>query len=192
MGRWEPNTKERLVQAALALFLEQGYEATTVAEIAERAGGLTKTTFFRHFPDKREVLFAAGQEVHGQIVTDAIAAAASTATPLAMVGQALDALAATFGEERRHIGAGLRKVIADNPELRERSALKRAALAEAMTVALHRRDVPEPGASLAADLGTRAFFSAFDRWADLANRDKLTELARHDFAQLRTALATLE
>jgi AcrR family transcriptional regulator len=58
MARWEPNTRERLIRAAIELFAEQGYEATTVSQIAERAGGLTKTTFFRHFSDKREVLFA--------------------------------------------------------------------------------------------------------------------------------------
>ena len=78
MGRWEPNARERLIRAALDLFTEQGYDATTVSEIAERAGGLTKTTFFRHFPDKREVLFAAGQDVHGRLVADAIAAAAES------------------------------------------------------------------------------------------------------------------
>ena len=61
MARWEPNASERLVRAAVDLFTEQGYDATTVTQIADRAGGLTKTTFFRHFPDKREVLFA-GQE----------------------------------------------------------------------------------------------------------------------------------
>ena len=69
MARWEPNARERLVRAAVELFAEQGYEATTVNEIAERAGGLTKTTFFRHFADKREVLFA-GQEIHGRIVAE--------------------------------------------------------------------------------------------------------------------------
>ena len=74
MARWQPNTRERLVRAALDLFTEQGYEATTVSEIAERAGGLTKMTFFRHFPDKREVLFA-GQEMHSRLLADAIAAA---------------------------------------------------------------------------------------------------------------------
>src|ERR1039458_8546224 len=73
MARWEPNARERLVRAALDLFTEQGYDATTVNEIADRAG-LTKTTFFRHFPDKREVLFA-GQDVHARLLADAITAA---------------------------------------------------------------------------------------------------------------------
>src|ERR1700734_3756817 len=82
MARWEPNTRERLGRAPPDLFTERGYDATTVSEIAERAGGLTKMTFFRHFPDKREVLFAAGQEVHSRLLADAIAAAPVPATPL--------------------------------------------------------------------------------------------------------------
>ena len=56
MTRWEPNARGRLERAALELYGERGFEQTTVAEIAERAG-LTERTFFRHFADKREVLF---------------------------------------------------------------------------------------------------------------------------------------
>src|ERR1700761_7292355 len=92
VGRWEPNTRERLVRAAVDLFCEQGYDATTVSEIAERAGGLTKMTFFRHFRDKREVLFA-GQEVHSRILADAVAAAPDPAAPLQVAAAAVDALA---------------------------------------------------------------------------------------------------
>src|SRR6202012_6272410 len=91
MARWEPGARERLVHAAVDLFTEQGYDATTVTEIAERAG-VTKMTFFRHFADKREVLFA-GQELHSQILAEAIAAAPADATPMAAVALAVDALA---------------------------------------------------------------------------------------------------
>ncbi|MBS2080443.1 helix-turn-helix domain-containing protein, partial [Mycobacterium tuberculosis] len=65
MARWEPDARERLVAAALDLFNERGYDETTVTQIAERAG-LTKSTFFRHFPDKRDVL-AAGQDAIAQL-----------------------------------------------------------------------------------------------------------------------------
>src|SRR6202012_418937 len=99
MARWEPNARERLVRAAVELFAEQGYDATTVSEIAERAGGLTKTTFFRHFPDKREVLFAAGEEAHSRLMADAIAAAPDPATPLQAVAAALDAVTAGFTDD---------------------------------------------------------------------------------------------
>src|SRR2546430_13480228 len=100
MGRWQPDARVRLQQAALALYGERGYDRTTVAEITERAG-LTKRTFFRHFADKREVLFL-GQDILIKAVTDAIADAPPSATPLAAVGAALDAVARTaFVEERR-------------------------------------------------------------------------------------------
>jgi AcrR family transcriptional regulator len=190
MARWEPNTRERLVRAAVDLFAKQGYDATTVSEIAERAGGLTKMTFFRHFSDKREVLFA-GQEIHGRLLADAIAAAPDQATPLQAVAAALDALTAVFTDDRREFSARLLAVVAGNSELRERATFKRAALAEAMADALRKRGVPDPGASLAAELGILAFYRAFDQWADPASRQTLPDLARQAFADLRAAIATL-
>jgi AcrR family transcriptional regulator len=191
MPRWEPNTRERLVRAAVDLFDEQGYDATTVSRIAERAGGLTKMTFFRYFPDKREVLFAAGQEVHSRLLADAIAAAPARATPLEAVAAGLDALSATFTDDRRAFAARLRAVIAANGELRERAVFKRAGLVAATAEALEKRGLPEPTASLAAELGVGAFYRAFDRWADPAGRQTLTELTREALGQLRAATATL-
>jgi AcrR family transcriptional regulator len=190
MARWEPNTRVRLVQAALDLFTEQGYDATTVSEIAERAGGLTKMTFFRHFPDKREVLFA-GQELHSRILADAIAAAPGPATPLEAVAAALAALAATFGDDRREFAARLLAVIAAHSELRERAAFKHIGLAEAMTGALEKRGVADLTASLAAELGLRAFDRAFAQWADPAGRQSLPDLTRQALGELRAATAAL-
>ncbi|UXX91211.1 TetR/AcrR family transcriptional regulator [Streptomyces sp. AD2-2] len=191
MARWEPNARERLVRAAVELFAEQGYEATTVNEIAERAGGLTKTTFFRHFTDKREVLFA-GQEIHNRITAQAIAEAPESATPLETVGLALDGLASSFTEDRRDIGRRLRAVIANSAELQERSTSKRAALSEAMAQALRTRGVSELVADLAAELGARAFYGAFDRWTSTADPRTLVEYAREVFGELKTAVAALE
>jgi AcrR family transcriptional regulator len=189
MGRWEPNARQRLVRAALDLFTEQGYDATTVIEIAERAG-LTKTTFFRHFPDKREVFFA-GQDILGRLVADGIAAAPDLATPLEAVAVALDTATAAFTPEQRELGPRLRAVIAGHGELRERAAFKRVGLATAMTEALHERGVPNLTASLAAELGVRAFYSAYDRWTEPDNQQTFTELARQTLHELRTATATL-
>jgi AcrR family transcriptional regulator len=183
--------RERLVLAAVDLFTEQGYDATTVSEIAERAGGLTKMTFFRHFPDKREVLFA-GQDIHSRILAEAIAAAPGPATPLQAVAAALDALAATFTDDRREFAARLLTVIAADSELRERAAFKHIGLTEAMTQALEKRGVPDLTAGLAAELGIRAFDRAFARWADPASQQTLTDLARHALDELRTATATLD
>lgn len=175
--------------AALDLFTEQGYDSTTVAQIAERAG-LTKTTFFRHFPDKREVLFA-GQDRHSRLLADGIAAAPDAATPLEAVAAALDALTASFTAEQRAFGPRLRSVIAGNPELRERAAFKSAALTEALTEALRKRGVPDPAASLAAGLGVLAFHRAFGRWTEPGSRQTLTDLAREELGALRAAGAAL-
>ncbi len=191
MARWEPNARDRLVRAAVELFAEQGYEATTVNEIAERAGGLTKTTFFRHFTDKREVLFA-GQEIHSRIVAEAIAEAPESATPLETVGLALDALASSFTQDRRDIARRLRAVIANSAELQERSASKRAALCEAMAQGLHTRGVSQLLADLAAELGARAFYGAFDRWTSSTDPLTLVEYARKVFGELKIAISVLE
>jgi AcrR family transcriptional regulator len=190
MARWEPNARERLVRAAVDLFTEQGYEATTVTQIAERAGGLTKTTFFRHFPDKREVLFA-GQEIHVRLIADAVAGAPDSATPLEAVGAAVDAVAASFPEDRRELAARLKVLVAGNAELQERSAFKSASLAQAMTDGLLARGVPDRTASLAADIGVRAFHEAFARWADPSDRRSLVEHAHQALDELRAAVATL-
>jgi AcrR family transcriptional regulator len=190
MARWEPNARERLVRAAIDLFAEQGYDATTVNEIAERAGGLTKTTFFRHFADKREVLFA-GQELHSRVLAEAIEAAPEPASPLEAVAAALDALTATFGQDRREMGRRLRTVIDKSAELQERAAFKRSVLAEAMVGALHERGVADPPASLAAELVVRAFHGAFARWTDSADGRALGDFAREELAGLRAAISEL-
>src|SRR3984885_15595564 len=99
MARWEPGARERLVSAAVDLFTEQGYDATTVAQTAQRAG-VTRSTFFRHFPDKREVL-AAGKDALCQLLTAGIAAAPPSATPLEAIGAGLNAAAEALTPERR-------------------------------------------------------------------------------------------
>src|ERR1700742_4560731 len=103
MARWQPNASERLAVAALDLFAERGYEDTTVIHIAEGAG-LTKSTFFRHFADKREVLF--GGDTMTGLLAGGIAAAPVTATPLEAVAHALDAAGReAFTPERREFSA---------------------------------------------------------------------------------------
>jgi AcrR family transcriptional regulator len=189
MPRWEPDAQERLVGAALELFVEQGYDETTVAQIAERAG-LTKSSFFRHFPDKREVLFA-GQDAFFGLPSEAIAAAPSDATPLEAVAAGLQALGTVFTSERHPFASRRQAVIAANSELQEREALKRAGFATAMRRALRRRGVAEPAATLAAELGILAFRAAFSRWADPANRRGFGELAIQALQELRAAGASL-
>src|SRR5579875_2279560 len=118
MGRWEPGARERLVLAAVDLFHEQGYDETTVAEIAERAG-VTRSTFFRHFPDKRELLVA-GQAVMSALLAEGIREAAADATPLAAVAEGLRRAAGAYGPMSREIAPRLEAVISASDELRAR------------------------------------------------------------------------
>ncbi|RDI44904.1 TetR/AcrR family transcriptional regulator [Nocardia mexicana] len=168
MARWEPGARERLVLAAVDLFTEQGYDATTVAQIAERAG-LTKSTFFRYFPDKRDLLVA-GQQTLSRLLAEGIAEAPEGATPLAAVAAGLERASSAMGPMNRELAPRLQAAVAANVELQERDALKHVGLAAAMTDALLARNVPNPAAHLAAELGVLAFKQGYARWLE-ADRD---------------------
>ncbi|MFD2471094.1 TetR/AcrR family transcriptional regulator [Amycolatopsis silviterrae] len=189
MGRWEPNARHRLAEAALDLFTERGYDETTVAEIAERAG-LTKRTFFRHFADKREVLFG-GQEELAQLFAEGVAGTPADATPFEAVAGALDAVAADFTGERLARARQRQPIVAANNDLLERELLKRAKLVAAMHDALAARAVEEPAATVAAELGCLAFGIAFNRWVEAGNRREFGELAVEALDELRAATAAL-
>lgn len=189
MARWRPDARQRLVVAALDLFTEQGYDNTTVAEIAERAG-LTRSTFFRHFPDKRDVL-AAGQDTLSRLLVEGIAVAPAGATPLAAVESGLANAAQTFTAFNRELAPRLGAAIAASTELQERDTLKQVGLAAAMTEALRARGVPDPAAGLAAELGVLAFKTAFARWSAPGNEEELAELAGAALHELHTATTQL-
>jgi AcrR family transcriptional regulator len=187
MARWQPNAPERLALAALELFAERGYENTTVIDIAQRAG-LTKSTFFRHFQDKREVLFGDGTMTG--LLAEAIAAAPATASPLEAVAHALDAAGRqAFTPVRREFSARRRAVIAANQELQEREALKGLGLTASMTDALKRRGVSDLTSCVAAELGVLALKIAYERWSDTANGDDFSEVARRTLSELQAASA---
>lgn len=181
MARWQPETTQRLVVAACDLFTEQGYDATTVAQIAERAG-VTKSTFFRHFSDKRELLVA-GQETLSRLLAEGIAEAPPGATPLEAVGAGLERASSIMGPVNRELGPRLKAAVAASAELQERDALKSVGLAAAMTAALVERGVPDPTAQLAAELGVLAFKRGYSQWSE-AERDD-GGLAPHALAALR-------
>jgi AcrR family transcriptional regulator len=191
MGRWEPGARERLVLAAVDLFTEQGYDATTVAQIAERAG-VTKSTFFRHFPDKRELLVA-GQETLSRLLVAGIAEAPAGATPIEAVAAGLERAATAIGPMSRDIAPRMKAAVAASAELRERDALKSVSLAAAMTAALVARGVPDPTAALAAELGVLAFKRGYVEWADgdRATDDGFAVHLRKALDELRAASASL-
>jgi AcrR family transcriptional regulator len=191
MSRWEPGARERLVVAAVDLFTEQGYDATTVAQIAERAG-VTRSTFFRHFSDKREVLVA-GQETLSRLMAEGIAEAPPGASPLDAVAAGLERASSEMGPLNREIGPRLRAAVAASTELQERDVLKRVGMASAMTAALVARGIPEPTAHLAGELGVLAFKRGYAQWSD-DDRDDGQGLAHYALAalnDLRTATASL-
>ncbi|WIY06554.1 helix-turn-helix domain-containing protein [Amycolatopsis mongoliensis] len=180
MVRWEPGTAERLQRAALELFATRGYEQTTAAEIAQ-AVGLTERTFFRHFSDKREVLFQ-GQELLVQAFLDGIDAAPPEASPLEIVASALASAASFFPDERRPHSRTRQSVIDRNPALQEREQHKLTTLATTVADALRARGVDELAATLAAESGATVFGIAFTRW--LREERSLADIAADVLAEL--------
>jgi AcrR family transcriptional regulator len=186
MGRWEPNASGRLSQAAMELYVERGFEQTTVAEIAERAG-LTARTFFRYFADKREVLFAGSAVLQEQLVS-ALDGVPASASPMEAVAAALDAAATVLGG-RRDFSRQRQAVIAANAELRERELIKMATLSLALADGLRQRGVADPDASLAAEAGIAVFRVAFERWVSEPDDRELSQVMRESLAQLRALTA---
>ena len=191
MARWEPGARERLVLAAVDLFTEQGYDATTVMQIAERAG-VTKSTFFRYFPDKRDVL-AVGQETLGRLLAKGIAEAPEGATPLAAVAAGLERASSAMGPMNRDLGPRLKAAVAASAELQERDALKSVGLAASMTAALTARGEAVPIAQLAAELGVLAFKRGYAQWSerDRGPDDRLAPYTLAALDELRAAAASL-
>jgi AcrR family transcriptional regulator len=182
MTRWKPDAQGRLAQAALQLYGERGYEQTTVAEIAARAG-LTERTFFRHFADKREVLFAGAEAFESRFV-DGVTGAPDTAAPIDAVAAGLDAIGALL-QERRPFARQRQRIIAANAELQERERHKLASLAQRAAHALRERGVTEPAASLAAEAGVAVFRIAFERWLEESNTEDLPTVIHQSLDELK-------
>jgi len=217
MGRWQPDSRGRLQEAALALYAEQGFDQTTAAEIADRAGltertffrhfadkrevlfggsqilkerivrGVTERTFFRHFADKREVLFG-GAALLGERIVEGVANAPAGDGPLDAVSRGLDAAADFLGQSRRDLARQRQAVIAANSELRERELIKLASLATALAEALRERGVDDVTASLAAEAGIAAFKVAFEVWVQQPTKRNLPRLVRDSVEQLRAVV----
>lgn len=156
----------------MELYLGHGFEQTTVAEIAERAG-LTERTFFRHFADKREVLFG-GASLLQELIVKTVIRAPEAATPIEAVAGALEAAGTVF---QKHVKERQR-VINSDVELQARELSKLATLASAIEGALHQRGVAGPVASLTAEAGIVVFKTAFERWLDEPNQREWPQLVR--------------
>src|SRR5580658_3714735 len=191
MSRWAPDARERLETAALDLFVENGYEETTVAQIADRAG-LNRATFFRHFADKREVLFG-GEELLAGLFADGIRAAAPDATITECLQAAFAAAGVAMTPRQRAKAAQGVLVVAANSELQERGLLKRARIARSVSAALRERGADELTARLGAEVVMLAFTIAVGRWmqADSDQAFSLQAAAALSDLQVRAAEAGL-
>ena len=161
MPRSGEDARRRLQQAALELFQARGYDAVTAAEIAAEAG-VTERTFFRHFKDKREVLFH-GEEAFREALVQGVAAAPDDADPLAAMLFAFQRLE-TVLDANRAFSAPRERVIATTPALQERMLIKGSGLIAAMAEALKRRGVDEGSAALSAQVGMAVFSHALAGW----------------------------
>jgi AcrR family transcriptional regulator len=187
MSRWTPDSEGRLIKAAMTLFAEQGYDETTVAEIAQSAG-LTKRTFFRYFADKREVLFSGASELVERWI-EGLEAAPPDASPMAAVNAGLDEVAELFAG--RHAFARMRsQIIAANPELQERELIKLQSLAAAIAAALQRRGVSANAAVLAGQAGVTVFHVAFAHWVEQDDPAAFRRLMNDSLDELRSVTAT--
>jgi AcrR family transcriptional regulator len=186
MGRWEPDARGRLLRAALELYGEHGFEQTTVAQIAERAG-LTERTFFRHFADKREVLFAGADVLQERMVSAAAEAPAGT-TPIEAAAAGIEA-AGTLIQEGGELPRQRQSIIAASVELQERELIKLASLAARLAEVLRGRGVSEPEASLAAEAALAAFKIGFDRWVSSDDERELPHVIRESLEALKAVSA---
>ncbi|MET9251880.1 helix-turn-helix domain-containing protein [Nonomuraea sp. NPDC003709] len=182
MARWDPGTEERLIKAALELYAEHGYDNVTVTQIAERAG-ITRRSYFRYFPDKREVLFA-GSERLPTAIQQAVLAAAETSSPLSTVLDALADVGAQLAEQVKNV-AERRAVIDASAELQERERTKFAAVTAAIRTALEQRGTETGTAHLVAQIAMVVFQSAFDQWVNANGQTDFVTCLRVAAASLR-------
>lgn len=187
MARWQPDSAGRLATSALDLFSERGFEATTVADIAARAG-VTERTFFRHYADKREILFG-GSATLQEVMVQGVLDAPPAAPPLDAVAAGLH-VAATVMEERRDFARQRHAIVSATPELQERELIKMATLSAAVTRALKERAVEPTNASLIAEMAMAVFRIAFERWVNADHGQTFAELISESLEQLRTLAAT--
>lgn len=188
MARWDPDARGRLERAAIELFARQGFAETTVPQIAERAG-LTTRTFFRHFADKREVLFA-GEEELATLFAELIDAAPPDLSAIATLEHALTAAARTMFEPRREQMRKWRDIVSGEPALQERGLSKQQLVVAATVKALVVRGVEAPTAELAAGMVVVAFQSAMAEWArDTAGVCPLTHYLEDWFSRMNRVVA---
>jgi AcrR family transcriptional regulator len=186
MSRWEPDAADRLERAALELFTEQGYAATTVPQIAARAG-LTTRSFFRHFADKREVLFYYEREFPA-VVASVIADVPDSVSPVELVLQSLEVLTAHRFNDWRTSLIARRAIVQAEGHLRERELLKLSVLGDAIRQGLLDRGIDDSTASWLAPMTVMIFDRSLNRWLDDEAGESLQKIVRDSQRTLWAAL----
>ena len=189
MARWQSGSRERLAASALRLFTSQGFEGTTVAEIAAEAG-LTERTFFRYYTDKPEVLFAGQDEFEG-LFLGGLEASTST-QPMELAAAALDHATAFFPDDKRPWSRSRQVVVTGNVALQERELHKMSALADALTSALIERGIDPIAAALAAEATVSVFRRSFAAWIAEGESRHFGDIQRSVLSQLQALLAPSE
>ncbi|MFC4244189.1 TetR/AcrR family transcriptional regulator [Gryllotalpicola reticulitermitis] len=187
MSRWSPDARERLEAAALDLFEEQGFAATTVPQIAERAG-LTTRTFFRHFADKREVIYADDQLP--AIARRILAEAPSDADPLELIVEGIRRFADDELEQQRAKVLRRTAIIMSDAGLLERSLRKRADLAAAIRIGYLERGIPTTTATLLAETVASVVETSLAAWVGGDDGRPLSDITAEQLRMLRAALTT--
>lgn len=181
MPRDAEKVRRRLQEAALKLFETRGYEETTAADIAVEAG-VTQRTFFRHFPDKREVLFSGEDEFIGALQR-AVINAPQNLGPLQALFHAFPSVEPFF-VKNRSFTAPRQRIIAGHPALQERAQTKTRAVAAALESAFRQRGVSDRAAGLAAQVGMAAIGHAVGEWFESGSAD-LGAYVEQAFKELR-------
>ena len=187
MGRWEPDTRARLERAALELFAENGFDAVTVPQITARAG-LTTRTFFRHFADKREVLFADADEMP-LMAAQLVLQAPAELGPLDLVAQGLSTLATAAFDGRLDQLKQRKAVIDSDDGLRERELRKMERLVDAIAAAFRSRGVDDLTAAAVAETAVGVVKIALRRWLESEGEVPLADLMAETLARLTGAFA---
>ena len=186
VARWGSDARERLEAAAVELFTEHGFDAVTVPHITARAG-LTTRTFFRHFADKREVLFVDPDQMP-ELVHRIVSEAPADLPPAAVIRRGIPTIAGAF--DGRYEQILQRKAIIDgNDGLRERELHKMGRVVDAMTAAFRDQGVDDATASLISETTVAVVKASLRQWFIGGGRLSLEKLMTASFDRLSEVFA---
>ena len=182
-ARKRQQTRERLTRAAMALFRERGFEATTLDDIAA-AAEVSRRSFFHYFASKEDVVFAWQEELTAALVA-AVAARPASESTLAAAENAISAMVRQLDPSEAIAMSRLKR---DNPALRARDQVKYEKLERALAEALGQRSPAKAErvqARLVAMIATGAMRIGDELWTSEGAREKPEALVKRIFAAVR-------